>query len=171
MTAGDAVREVRMTTRRGAWARGKLARVILLIGPIVAGCGPWSAGPPRAQAVAAFSPGAAGGSFGGSVLDGVFTVAQAARGERTFEEVCAGCHDTGEFSGARFRLSWVDRTVGELFDTISTLMPEGDPGSLGPGEYAALVAYLLQLNGYPPGEMPLPGAPAALEELKIVEAP
>lgn len=146
-----------MTTRRGAPARGKLARVSLLIGLLSAGWGPWSAGSPRAQAV--------------TVLDGVFTAAQAARGERTFEEVCAGCHDTGEFSGARFRLSWMDRTVGELFDTISTLMPEGDPGSLGPGEYAALVAYLLQLNGYPPGETPLPGALAALEELKIVEAP
>lgn len=164
-----------MTTRRGASNRGlprlTLARVVLLIGPISAGWGPWSAGPPRAQAAAAFLQDAAGGLSGGSVLDGVFAAAQASRGERTFEEVCAGCHDTGEFSGARFRLSWMDRTVGELFDTISTLMPEGDPGSLSPGEYAALVAYLLQLNGYPPGETPLSSAPAALEALKIVEAP
>lgn len=151
-----------MTARRGARDRGfTLARVVLSIGLLSTGWGPWRADP----------PGAAGGSFGGSVLDGVFTVAQASRGERTFKAACAGCHDTGEFSGARFRLIWMDRTVGELFDAISTLMPEGDPGSLGPGEYAALVAYLLQLNGYPPGETPLPGDPAALEELKIVEAP
>jgi mono/diheme cytochrome c family protein len=106
-----------------------------------------------------------------AVLEGVFTVAQAARGERIFDEVCAGCHDSGEFSGARFRLGWVDRTVGELFDIISTLMPEGDPGSLSPGEYAALVAYLLQLNGYPAGETPLPANLSRLQELEIVEAP
>ena len=106
-----------------------------------------------------------------AVLDGVFTAPQAARGERIFDEVCAGCHDTGEFAGARFRLGWVDRSVGELFDIISTLMPEGDPGSLSPGEYAAVVAFLLQLNGYPAGETPLPTNLSALQELEIVEAP
>ena len=147
-----------MTTGRGAWDRGAPRLTLVLLTGLL-------------STVPASAPGAAGGLAGGSVLDGVFTAAQAARGERTFDEACAGCHDTGEFAGARFRLSWVDRTVGELFDTISTLMPEGDPGSLRPGEYAALVAYLLQMNGYPPGETPLPSAPAALEALNIVEAP
>ena len=143
-----------MTTGRGARDRGTPRLTLVLLTGLL-------------STVPASAPGAPGGS----VLDGVFTAAQAARGERTFEQTCAGCHDTGEFAGARFRLSWVDRTVGELFDTISTLMPEGDPGSLSPGEYAALAAYLLQLNGYPPGETPLPGVPATLEELKIVDAP
>lgn len=147
-----------MTTGRGAWNRGAPRLTLVLLTGLL-------------STVPASAPDAAGGLAGGSVLDGVFTAAQAARGERTFEQTCAGCHDASEFSGARFRLSWVDRTVGELFDTISTLMPEGDPGSLSPGEYAALAAYLLRLNGYPPGEAPLPSAPAALEALKIVEAP
>lgn len=150
--------KVRMITERGARDRGAPRLTLVLLTGLL-------------STVPASAPGAAGGLAGGSVLDGVFTAAQAARGERTFEEACAGCHDTGEFAGARFRLSWVDRTVGELFDTISTLMPEGDPGSLRPGEYAALVAYLLQMNGYPPGETPLPSAPVALEALNIVEAP
>ena len=82
---------------------------------------------------AALGAGRAGGgsqgAAGGSVLDGVFTPAQASGGERTFNRVCAACHDTTEFSGGRFRLSWVGRTVGDLFDSISTLMPEGDPGA------------------------------------------
>ena len=86
-----------------------------------AGGGPIGASVPGASAT---QPSA------GSVLDGVFTAAQASRGERTFREVCAACHDTGEFSGGRFRISWVGRPVGELFETISTLMPEADPGSL-----------------------------------------
>ena len=107
----------------------------------------------------------------GSVLDGVFTPAQASRGERTFRDVCAACHDTGEFSGGRFRIGWVGRPVGELFETISTLMPEADPGSLSPAEYAAIVAYLLQVNGYPAGEADLPTNVRALGQLEIVSPP
>lgn len=104
-----------------------------------------------------------------SVLDGVFTSAQASRGARTFERTCASCHDTGEFSGGRFRLSWVGRTAGDLFDTVSTLMPEGDPGSLTADEYASLVAYLLDLNGYPAGQVPLPTDEMVLQMVQIDE--
>ncbi len=107
----------------------------------------------------------------GSLLDGVFTPAQASRGERTFSDVCAACHDTGEFSGGRFRIGWVGRPVGELFETISTLMPEADPGSLSPAEYAAIVAYLLQVNGYPAGDVDLPTNVRALGQLEIVSPP
>ncbi len=150
-----------MKTRRCARTRGSrcltLVPIALAAVGIAAGWAPQAAGAPTAAAQA--------------VLEGAFTAAQAARGERTFDEVCAGCHDSGEFAGARFRLGWVDRSVGELFDIISTLMPEGDPGSLSPGEYAAVVAYLLQLNGYPAGETPLPTNLSALQAIEIVEAP
>ncbi len=154
-----------MKTRRCARTCGSrcltLVPIVLTAAAVAAGWAPRAAGAPPARAAAAAQP----------VLEGVFTAAQAARGERTFDEVCGGCHDAGEFAGARFRLGWVDRSVGELFDIISTLMPEGDPGSLSPGEYAAVVAYLLQLNGYPAGETPLPANLSALQELMIVDAP
>ena len=154
-----------MKTRRCARTRGsrclRWVPIVLAAAAFAAGWAPRAAGAPTGRPAAALQP----------VLEGVFTAAQAARGERTFDEVCAGCHDPGEFAGARFRLGWVDRSVGELFDIISTLMPEGDPGSLSPGEYAAVVAYLLQLNGYPAGETPLPANLSALQALEIVEAP
>ena len=105
-----------------------------------------------------------------SVLDGVFTSAQAARGERTFKRVCTACHDIGEFSGGRFRLSWVGRSAGDLFDTMSTSMPEGDPGSLSPDEYVSLVAYLFRLNGYPTGAAPLPADEMVLQTVQIEES-
>ena len=102
------------------------------------------------------------------MADGVFTEAQASRGEATFRRVCSACHDTGEFSGGRFRLTWVGQTAGDLFDTIATLMPEGDPGSLTPAQYAGVVAYLLQVNGYPAGESDLPTSLSALRGMEIV---
>ena len=106
-----------------------------------------------------------------SVLDGVFTDGQASSGERTFQRECSSCHDPAEFSGGRFRLSWLGRTTGELFDTMSLLMPEADPGSLTPEQYASLVAYLFRLNGYPSGEMPLPADSGALHAMPIVQVP
>ena len=151
-------RPLRAVARRGLAA---LALTLALVAGLAAGgaTGATTAGVAAAQ------------SSAGSLLDGVFTPAQASRGERTFSDVCAACHDTGEFSGGRFRISWVGRPVGELFETISTLMPEADPGSLSPAEYAAIVAYLLQVNNYPAGDTDLPTNVRALGQLEIVSPP
>ena len=55
--------------------------------------------------------------------------------------------------------------------TVSTLMPEANPGSLSQEAYASLVAYLLDLNGYPTGEGQLPSDPVVLSGLEIVANP
>ena len=158
-------------SRQGLAATALAPFVVLAAGLVVGGASasgaPEAAGPAGVPAAGA----SVAQSAGGSVLDGVFTAAQASRGERTFSDVCAACHDTGEFSGGRFRISWVGRPVGELFETISTLMPEADPGSLSPAEYAAIVAYLLQVNGYPAGDADLPTNVRALGQLEIVSPP
>ena len=148
----------------GAVARRGLAALALTLALVAGLAAGGATGAPTAGA-------AAEQSSAGSLLDGVFTAAQASRGERTFSDVCAACHDTGEFSGGRFRISWVGRPVGELFETISTLMPEADPGSLSPAEYAAIVAYLLQVNNYPAGDTDLPTNVRALGQLEIVSPP
>ena len=105
-----------------------------------------------------------------SVLDGVFTARQASRGETRFRQVCAACHGISEFRGGRFRLTWVGRTVGDLFQSISTRMPEDDPGSLSPDEYSAIISYLLRENGYPAGEEDLAADAIALQYIHIVVA-
>ncbi len=144
--------KVKRWRRIRARRRFALVEAALVVGLISAG---WSSVPAGAQS-------------GASVADGVFTAAQASRGEATFRRVCSACHDTGEFSGGRFRLTWVGQSAGDLFDTIATLMPEGDPGSLTPAQYAAVVAYLLQVNGYPAGESDLPTSLSALRGMEIV---
>ena len=108
---------------------------------------------------------------GRSVLDGVFNSAQSSRGAREFSRTCSSCHSEAEFSGGRFRIRWVGETVGDLFTTVSTLMPEANPGSLSQESYLSLVAYLLELNGYPEGEGQLPSDPAVLSGLAIVVNP
>ena len=85
--------------------------------------------------------------------------------------MCAACHSTNEFRGGRFRIRWVGQTAGDIFELVSTMMPEGDPGSLSPEDYANLLAYILSLNGYPAGEEPLPADVSALQNVRIEEAP
>ena len=114
---------------------------------------------------------AAGSPSGSSVLDGVFTSGQASRGEQRFGQVCAACHSTNEFRGGRFRIKWVGQTAGDIFNLVSTTMPEGDPGSLSLEDYANLLAYFLSLNGYPAGEEPLPADVSALQNIRIEQAP
>jgi hypothetical protein len=61
-----------------------------------------------------------------------------------------------------FRTTWLARPVGDFFQHISTAMPQDNPGSLAPAQYAAVVAYVLQLNGHPPGARAVPADVSAL---------
>ena len=85
-----------------------------------------------------------------------FTAEQATRGQRVFTTICSTCHGRNEFTGPIFALTWRAEPVGSLFEHISTAMPQDRPGSLAPEEYAAVLAYILQLNGVTAGDRELP---------------
>lgn len=101
-----------------------------------------------------------------TTLDGVYTEEQARRGAEINEQVCRECHDDEEFVGAFIR-SWAGASVAALYDDIYSLMPEDQPGSLPPQQYADIIAYILQLNGLPPGEVELGAARESLERVLI----
>lgn len=117
---------------------------------------------PRAQGAAA-----------GSVWDGVYTDAQAARGKVLSEAQCAYCHQSdlrGQgFAPAlvdeTFASRWQDGNLGDLFTIVKATMPQDKPASLTDDEYAAIVAFLLQANRYPAGKQELRADPAALKEV------
>lgn len=97
-----------------------------------------------------------------------FTADQVEAGEEVYGRVCAACH-MADFSGgtvasplagAYFASSWGGSPVAELLDFVEDFMPMDEPGSLDEAAYAAVVAYLLSVNGMTPGETPLArGAP------------
>ncbi len=103
---------------------------------------------------------------GRTTLDGVYTAEQAERGAQVTEDVCRECHDDEEFVGAFIR-SWAGASVAALFDDIYSLMPEDQPGSLPRQQYADIIAYILQLNGLPPGEVELGAARESLAQVLI----
>lgn len=98
---------------------------------------------------------------------GVYTAAQAKVGEEAYAGMCTGCHNTASHTGDVFTNAWGGRPVSELYGFIRAAMPKNEPGSLTPEEYAAIVAYILKLNGMPAGKQPLPADSAALDRIRI----
>jgi S-disulfanyl-L-cysteine oxidoreductase SoxD len=114
---------------------------------------------------------APGTAAAGSVLDGVFTAAQASTGQQVFQKVCSSCHTLAEHTGRKFQAKWSGTTVGEMFDLVSSTMPDGNPGSLTPDEYASVIAYFLKETGYPEGQQELPAQSADLMKIRIESLP
>ena len=99
--------------------------------------------------------------------DGIYSSAQATRGQAVFEGTCTACHDTARFTGGDFMKAWSGKSLGELFKVVSTTMPEDNPGALKAEQYADVLAYVLQLNEFPSGTEELPASADALNGIKI----
>jgi len=104
-----------------------------------------------------------------SALDGVYTNEQADEGEKTFSNSCSNCHSDKDdpLSGESFIGTWADRPLYALWEYTTTRMPYRTPGSLSPEEYAAVLAYILRMNGYPASETPLPHSPFEVADIDL----
>jgi mono/diheme cytochrome c family protein len=103
-----------------------------------------------------------------TLRDGVFSSAQAARGERLFESICTNCHEITEFTGAGAYLEEVDgKPLWETFEYVWSEMPEDEPASLNPEDYAAVLAYIFSVYGLPSGANDLPIDRESLEAITI----
>jgi mono/diheme cytochrome c family protein len=122
-------------------------------------------------AVSAQQPAAVPQEEGRTILDRVFSVAQADRGESRFKQTCSGCHQQGEFAEPRFSARWEGQSLGDIYDFMIAAMPENDPGGLKLEEYADLLAFFLGQSGYPVGYDDLPADTAVLSKIGIVPQP
>ena len=104
--------------------------------------------------------------------DGVYTAAQAKRGEAVYKEKCVACHgarlegDLGPpLTGDAFLGIWGGLSLSELFDKIHNTMPADMPGTLTRPQAVDVVAYILQANQSPAGAAVL--AEAALKQISL----
>jgi mono/diheme cytochrome c family protein len=110
-----------------------------------------------------------------SIWSGVYTDAQAKRGQAVATKACASCHGadlTGGnegpvLAGLDFVGNWQNVPISDLFDRIHTTMPADTPGSLTPQQTSDVTAYILKLNKYPAGKTELPAKAEALKDIKI----
>ena len=110
-----------------------------------------------------------------SVWDGVYTKAQATRGQTAYREECLKCHAEnlggGEggppLAGKEFLEKWIGKTAGDLYGLTRKTMPSDDPGNLSTRQYSDLVAYILSVNEFPAGQKELDREMASLNEIRI----
>jgi mono/diheme cytochrome c family protein len=99
---------------------------------------------------------------------GVYTAAQADRGEAVFRKSCLECHVPDDYRGEAFKSKFVGGTAFDMFEQIRTSMPQSDPGSLTRQQYADVVAFLFKLNNLPTGASELPTEADPLKAIKVV---
>ena len=109
-----------------------------------------------------------------TVWDGVYTEAQATRGQALFGEKCAKCHgpdlsggDAPSLVGSEFGGNWNDLSLGDLADRLRISMPQDNPQSLSREQVADLVSLILKGNRVPAGTADLPIQPEYLRTIKF----
>lgn len=113
-------------------------------------------------------------SLHGQATGPIFTADQAARGRAQYEQHCAGCHGADlqgqsmavALKGESFLRRWSGQSLGALMTALRR-MPPMAPGSLDPGDYAAVTAYLLAQNGFAAGNRALPADMTVLSVMML----
>jgi mono/diheme cytochrome c family protein len=110
---------------------------------------------------AAFFAGTAFAQTGTTVWDGVYTPAQATRGEAVYTAECARCHrdDLGGYNGAligaKFMDRWREDSLESFYNLTRSTMPRNAPQTLSEDAYLDVVAYVLKANAFPAGDAEL----------------
>ena len=93
-----------------------------------------------------------------SVASGVYSAAQAARGETIYRAQCADCHGRAlegtigpPLAGDSFLSAWSARPLTDIVDRIQKTMPFEKPGSLSRQQSADLLSFMLQAGKFQPG--------------------
>lgn len=113
-----------------------------------------------------------------SVWDGAYASQQVERGRKQFAQACASCHGedmrgapgTPALAGPEFVFGWDGKSLGELFEYVSTKMPAGEPGTLTDRQYADLLAAILKENKFPSGETELIPERKILDTIRITRS-
>jgi mono/diheme cytochrome c family protein len=100
-----------------------------------------------------------------SIWDGVYTEAQAKRGEAVYFNTCVRCHGpalmggndgAGPLTGPTFNGNWNGVPLGQMVDRMRATMPLDKPNTLTRQQTADVLTYILSVNKVPPGKTELP---------------
>jgi mono/diheme cytochrome c family protein len=107
-----------------------------------------------------------------TVSQGVYTAAQATRGQSVYKDRCASCHGDAlqgrvgpPLAGDDFLSGWNAQPLSELFSKIRNTMPQDAPGKLTGEQTADVLAYMLQTGKFPSGRAELRPIEATLKQI------
>ena len=142
-----------MGHRHGQYVVSGFSRTALILALAIAGVSAQSTESPRT-----------------TVWQGVYSEAQASRGQTEYMVHCARCHrdDLSGYNniltGRRFMEMYRESSLHLFFDKTKTTMPRGEPASLSDAAYVDIVAYVLKVNAFPAGAREL-----RVEDLRKVQ--
>jgi len=106
-----------------------------------------------------------------------FTKDQVNKGRQTYRQRCADCHGpqlkgkhpSPGLTGSRFDLTWRGKSADVLAFHVRRMPPAAvaEPGTLNDDDYTNILAYVLQYNGFEPGEDALPSDMAKLKNIEL----
>lgn len=111
-----------------------------------------------------------------TVWDGVYTEAQATRGESIYLERCVTCHGAtlmGATDGARplagpeFKGNWNGVALGDMAERLRVSMPQDKPATLSRQQTSDVLAYILSVNGFPAGTAELARQTEILNQIQF----
>jgi len=114
-----------------------------------------------------------------TIWDGVYTTAQANRGQKAYVKSCGGCHrddlsggdDEPPLRGGNFTAKWKDATVAELYDFVASNMPRNNPGSVPLETCIDIVSFILKMNDAPSGSAELTTDIEKLQQIVFTAKP
>ena len=115
-------------------------------------------------------------SDGRTTWDGVYSEAQASRGEKLYAAKCAKCHletmlgdgTATALTGPGFAANWEGVSLAEMVDRTRTTMPDDEPNTLSRQQVADVLAFVFKFNKFPAGETELPTQAEVLKQIKFV---
>jgi S-disulfanyl-L-cysteine oxidoreductase SoxD len=111
-----------------------------------------------------------------TTTDGVYTAAQATRGDAVYARTCTSCHGADlsgdgqapSLAGKEFVSGWTGQSLADLYERVQATMPGDAPGTLKPEEVSDVIAFILQKNNFPEGAAELASDPKALKDISFV---
>lgn len=102
----------------------------------------------------------------------LYAAEQATRGAQLYAASCAQCHGVKLEGASGPGLVFADTikhppTLSGVWEVTRNEMPMNAPGSLSREAYAAIVAYILEQNGFPSGAVPLSEERAAGAQITV----
>ena len=111
-----------------------------------------------------------------TVWDGVYTEAQAKRGEEIYADRCVRCHGAtlsggtdgaGPLSGPTFKGNWNGVALGDMVERMRLSMPQDKPATLSRQQTADVLAYILSVNEFPAGKTELARQTEILNQIQF----
>jgi mono/diheme cytochrome c family protein len=115
-----------------------------------------------------------------TIWDGVYTEAQAKRGEALYFERCVRCHGptlmggtdgAGPLVGPTFKGNWNGVPLGQMLDRVRQTMPQDKPATLSRQQSADVLTFILRANSAPAGQAELSRQAEILNTITFTAAP